>query len=152
MSNWGLGARLHKTPTRRCSTWSRPWASRSSPPAQGGRLPHDRRRLPAGELHPAHLGSFASGDLSEHLAAIDVARRYPNVYLRPLGRVHRVLRAGGEGTAAREADSAATDRWWTRGSSCTRSDCLLPRDHESKVLSGNLLRRYPLERRPPAGG
>src|SRR5918998_1957577 len=29
----------------------------------------------------AHLGSFASGNWSEHLAAIDVARRYPNVYL-----------------------------------------------------------------------
>ena len=29
----------------------------------------------------AHLGSFASNDWTEHLAAIDVARRYPNVYL-----------------------------------------------------------------------
>jgi len=29
----------------------------------------------------AHLGSFASQDWTEHLAAIDVARRYPNVYL-----------------------------------------------------------------------
>ena len=29
----------------------------------------------------AHLGSFASQNWSEHLAAIDVARRYPNVYL-----------------------------------------------------------------------
>jgi predicted TIM-barrel fold metal-dependent hydrolase len=29
----------------------------------------------------AHLGSFASKDWSEHLAAIDLARRYPNVYL-----------------------------------------------------------------------
>lgn len=29
----------------------------------------------------AHLGSFASRDWTEHLAAIDVARRYPNVYL-----------------------------------------------------------------------
>ncbi len=29
----------------------------------------------------AHLGSFASHDWTEHLAAIDIARRYPNVYL-----------------------------------------------------------------------
>lgn len=29
----------------------------------------------------AHLGSFASGQWTEHLEAIEVARRYPNVYL-----------------------------------------------------------------------
>jgi uncharacterized protein len=29
----------------------------------------------------AHLGSFASGNYAEHIAAIDVAKRYPNVYL-----------------------------------------------------------------------
>jgi len=29
----------------------------------------------------AHLGSFSSQNWSEHLAAIDVAKRYPNVYL-----------------------------------------------------------------------
>ncbi len=29
----------------------------------------------------AHLGSFSSQNWSEHLAAIDAARRYPNVYL-----------------------------------------------------------------------
>lgn len=29
----------------------------------------------------AHLGSFGSKDWTEHLAAIDVAKRYPNVYL-----------------------------------------------------------------------
>ncbi len=29
----------------------------------------------------AHLGTFASRDWTEHLAAISVARRYPNVYL-----------------------------------------------------------------------
>ena len=29
----------------------------------------------------AHLGNFASHDWTEHVAAIDVARRYPNVYL-----------------------------------------------------------------------
>ncbi|MFQ5930747.1 MAG: amidohydrolase family protein [Acidobacteriota bacterium] len=29
----------------------------------------------------AHLGSFASRNWSEHLSAIDVAKRYPNVYL-----------------------------------------------------------------------
>lgn len=29
----------------------------------------------------AHLGSFASGNWTEHMAAISVARRYPNVYL-----------------------------------------------------------------------
>ncbi len=29
----------------------------------------------------AHLGSFASRDWTEHIAAIDAARRYPNVYL-----------------------------------------------------------------------
>ena len=29
----------------------------------------------------AHLGSFSSQNWSEHLAAIDAAKRYPNVYL-----------------------------------------------------------------------
>ncbi|MBI3698553.1 MAG: amidohydrolase family protein, partial [Acidobacteria bacterium] len=29
----------------------------------------------------AHLGNFASRDWAEHIAAIGVARRYPNVYL-----------------------------------------------------------------------
>ena len=29
----------------------------------------------------AHLGNFASRDWAEHIAAIEVARRYPNVYL-----------------------------------------------------------------------
>jgi len=29
----------------------------------------------------AHLGSFASANYAEHIAAIDVAKRYPNVYL-----------------------------------------------------------------------
>ena len=29
----------------------------------------------------AHLGNFASREWTEHMAAIDVARRYPNVYL-----------------------------------------------------------------------
>jgi predicted TIM-barrel fold metal-dependent hydrolase len=29
----------------------------------------------------AHLGNFASRDWTEHVAAIDIARRYPNVYL-----------------------------------------------------------------------
>jgi len=29
----------------------------------------------------AHLGSFSSQNWSEHLAAIDTAKRYPNVYL-----------------------------------------------------------------------
>ncbi len=29
----------------------------------------------------AHMGVFASADWTEHIAAIDVARRYPNVYL-----------------------------------------------------------------------
>lgn len=35
----------------------------------------------------AHLGSFASADWTEHLAAIAVARRYPNVYLDTSGVV-----------------------------------------------------------------
>ena len=29
----------------------------------------------------AHLGNFSSQNWSEHLAAIDAAKRYPNVYL-----------------------------------------------------------------------
>src|SRR5205809_312667 len=31
----------------------------------------------------AHLGNFASRDWTEHIETIDVARRYPNVDLRP---------------------------------------------------------------------
>jgi predicted TIM-barrel fold metal-dependent hydrolase len=36
----------------------------------------------------AHLGSFASASYAEHLAAIDMARRYPNVYLETSCVIH----------------------------------------------------------------
>jgi predicted TIM-barrel fold metal-dependent hydrolase len=37
---------------------------------------------PSINLIMAHLGSFSSQNWSEHLAAIDAAKRYPNVYLK----------------------------------------------------------------------
>jgi predicted TIM-barrel fold metal-dependent hydrolase len=93
----------------------------------------------------AHLGSFASKDWSEHLAAIDVAKRYPNVYLETSSVVFFEYLE----LAARElppeklifgSDGPLVD---SRVELHKIRLLKLPKDHEAKVLSGNILRLLP---------
>lgn len=52
----------------------------------------------------AHLGNFASRDWPEHMEAISVARRYPNVYLETSSGVLQVPGDGRKGTGRRQVD------------------------------------------------
>lgn len=90
----------------------------------------------------AHLGSFASANYAEHLAAIDVARRYPNVYLETSSVVFFEFLE----LAARElppekilfgSDGPLVD---SRVELFKIRLLKLPRDHEAKILSGNARR------------
>src|SRR5436190_19653341 len=90
----------------------------------------------------AHLGSFASANYAEHLAAIDVAKRYPNVYLETSSVVFFEFLE----LAARElppekilfgSDGPLVD---SRVELFKIRLLKLPKDHEAKVLSGNILR------------
>mgnify|MGYP000185722360 CR=1 FL=1 len=93
----------------------------------------------------AHLGSFASHDWTEHLAAIDAARRYPNVYLDTSSVVFfRFLEL-----AAKEAgpdklifgsDGPELD---SRVELYKVKLLKLPPAQEAKVLGGNILRLLP---------
>src|SRR5207237_3829520 len=90
----------------------------------------------------ARLGSFASGNYSEHLAAIHVAERYPNVYLETSSVVFFEFLE----LAARElppekilfgSDGPLVD---SRVELFKVRLLKLPKVHEAKVLSGNILR------------
>src|SRR4051794_19090919 len=93
----------------------------------------------------AHLGSFASQSWSEHLAAIDLARRYPNVYLETSSVVFTEYLE----LAARElpaeklifgSDGPLVD---SRVELFKIRLLKLSREDERKVLSGNILRLLP---------
>ena len=93
----------------------------------------------------AHLGSFASENWSEHLAAIDLARRYPNVYLETSSVVFIEYLE----LAARElppeklifgSDGPLVD---SRVELYKIRLLKLSGDDEAKVLSGNILRLLP---------
>jgi predicted TIM-barrel fold metal-dependent hydrolase len=90
----------------------------------------------------AHLGSFASANYAEHLAAIDVARRYPNVYLETSSVVFFEFLE----MAARElppekilfgSDGPLVD---SRVELFKIRLLKLPPQHEAKVVSGNARR------------
>jgi predicted TIM-barrel fold metal-dependent hydrolase len=90
----------------------------------------------------AHLGSFASANYAEHLAAIDMAKRYPNVYLETSSVVFFEFLE----LAARElppekilfgSDGPLVD---SRVELFKIRLLKLPKEHEAKVLSGNILR------------
>src|SRR5207302_10527933 len=98
----------------------------------------------------AHLGSFASGNYAEHLAAIDVAKRYPNVYLETSSVVFFEFLE----LAARElppekilfgSDGPLVD---SRVELFKVRLLKLPKEHEAKVLSGNILRLLNLSSKP----
>ncbi len=93
----------------------------------------------------AHLGSFASRDWAEHLEAISVARRYPNVYLETSSVVFFKFLA----MAARELGAGKL----IFGSDGPELDSrvelykirllkLLPAE-EARVLGGNILKLLP---------
>jgi uncharacterized protein len=90
----------------------------------------------------AHLGSFASAKYVEHIAAIDVAKRYPNVYLETSSVVFFECLE----LAARElppekilfgSDGPLVD---SRVELFKIRLLKLPREHEEKILSGNARR------------
>jgi predicted TIM-barrel fold metal-dependent hydrolase len=90
----------------------------------------------------AHLGSFASGNYAEHLAAIDVAKRYPNVYLETSSVVFfEFLEMAVRELPAEKilfgSDGPLVD---ARVELFKIRLLKLPKDHEAKVLSGNILR------------
>jgi predicted TIM-barrel fold metal-dependent hydrolase len=90
----------------------------------------------------AHLGSFASRDYAEHLAAVDMAKRYANVYLETSSVVFFEFLE----MAARElppekilfgSDGPLVD---SRVELFKVRLLKLSKEHEAKVLSGNILR------------
>jgi predicted TIM-barrel fold metal-dependent hydrolase len=90
----------------------------------------------------AHLGSFASRDWSEHLAAIDVAKRYPNVYLETSSVVFfEYLELAAKELPAEKllfgSDGPLVD---SRVELYKIRLLKLSSDHEEKVLGGNLRR------------
>lgn len=95
----------------------------------------------------AHLGSFSSQDWTEHLAAIDLAKRYPNIYLDTSSVVYFEYLE----MAARElppeklifgTDGPLVD---SRVELYKIRLLKLPRESEAKVLAGNILRLLPAE-------
>ena len=90
----------------------------------------------------AHLGSSGSEDFEEHLAAIELAKRYPNVYLDTSNVVlTRYLEMAIEELGPQKI---------LFGSDEPESDCRLeifkirnlklPKEHEEMILGGNILR------------
>lgn len=93
----------------------------------------------------AHLGSFASRDWTEHLAAIDVARRYPNVYLETSSVVfvrylELAVRELGAGKLIFGSDGPEVD---SRVELYKIRLLKLPAEAEAMVLGGNIARLLP---------
>jgi len=89
----------------------------------------------------AHLGNFASRDWTEHLAAIDVARRYPNVYLETSGVVftHYLEMAAKELGAGKIIFGSDGPELDSRLEIHKIRLLKLPPAEEARVLGGNLL-------------
>src|SRR5262249_48498634 len=90
----------------------------------------------------AHLGSFSSANYAEHLAAIDAAKRYPNVYLETSSVVffeylELAARALPPEKILFGSDGPLVD---SRVELFKIRLLKLPKEHEAKVLSGNILR------------
>ncbi len=90
----------------------------------------------------AHLGSFASRDWAEHIEAISVARRYPNVYLETSSVVffkflEMAAREVGPGKLIFGSDGPELD---SRVELYKIRLLKLPPADEARVLGGNILR------------
>jgi len=93
----------------------------------------------------AHLGSFASQDWTQHLEAIDVARRYPNVYLDTSSVVFfKFLETAAKELGAEKlifgSDGPEVD---SRVELYKIRLLKLSPEDEAKVLGGNILRLLP---------
>lgn len=93
----------------------------------------------------AHLGSFASRDWTEHLAAIDIARRYPNVYLDTSSVVffqflEKAAKEAGADKLIFGSDGPELD---SRVELYKVKLLKLPPAEEAKVLGGNIRRLLP---------
>jgi predicted TIM-barrel fold metal-dependent hydrolase len=93
----------------------------------------------------AHLGSFASQDWAQHLEAIDVARRYPNVYLDTSSVVFfKFLEMAAKELGAQKlifgSDGPEVD---SRVELYKIRLLKLSAEDEAKVLGGNILRLLP---------
>ena len=93
----------------------------------------------------ASLGSFASRDWSEHLAAIDVARRYPNVYLETSSVVFfEYLELAAKELPPEKLNFGSDGPLVDSRVELYKIRLLgLPKDKEQKVLSGNIMRLLP---------
>jgi predicted TIM-barrel fold metal-dependent hydrolase len=93
----------------------------------------------------AHLGSFASRDWTEHIAAIDAARRYPNVYLDTSSVVffqflEKAAKEAGPEKLIFGSDGPELD---SRVELYKVKLLKLPPAEEAKVLGGNIRRLLP---------
>ncbi|MEK7406479.1 MAG: amidohydrolase family protein [Acidobacteriota bacterium] len=93
----------------------------------------------------AHLGSFASRDWPEHLEAISVARRYPNVYLDTSGVVffkflEMAVKELGAGKVIFGSDGPELD---SRVELYKIRLLKLPPAEEAMVVGGNIARLVP---------
>lgn len=95
----------------------------------------------------AHLGSFASQDYTEHLVAIDLAKRYPNVFLETSSVVFfEYLEMAARELPAEKlifgSDGPLVD---SRVELYKIRLLKLPPENEAKVLATNILRLLPQE-------
>ncbi len=92
----------------------------------------------------AHLGSFSSQNWSEHLAAIDVAKRYPNVYLETSSVIlWRYLEMAAKEVPEKLIFGADGPDGDSRVELYKIRLLKLPRDLERKVLGGTVQRIIP---------
>jgi predicted TIM-barrel fold metal-dependent hydrolase len=90
----------------------------------------------------AHLGAEMSYDVEEHLAAIDLAKRYPNVYLDSsivllTEYLDMAIRQLGPGKVLLASDGPDGD---VRRAIFKIRVLKLPKEHEEMILGGNMLR------------
>jgi uncharacterized protein len=97
----------------------------------------------------AHLGNFASHDWREHLAAIDLAKRFPNLYLDTSGVIFfDFLEQAARELPAEKLIFGSDGPLVDQRVELYRIRLLgLPREKEELVLSGNILRLLSRTRR-----
>jgi len=140
------GLKLHKLPTREVleavAELRLPILYHCSKVSEFHLLAQEYPRIP---FIVAHLGSFASRDWPEHVAAIDLPRRYPNVYLDTSSVVffkflEMAAREAGPGKLIFGSDGPELD---SRVELYKVKLLKLKPDQEAQVLGGNILKLLP---------